>query len=153
MSENYQNQSRTADPGSPNDAASAASGGATERAAEFLKRGAEIARPMADLSAKNMEAFVGSAKLAGRTVEDLTRELSEYGRKTFDDAFAMARSFAEVKSPADLIRVQSQFAKAAFENAMAFSTHVSGTLTKVAGEVAGRAESSSSAEASDRDER
>jgi phasin family protein len=108
---------------------------------------------MADLSAKNMEAFVGSAKLAGRTVEDLTRELSEYGRKTFDDAFAMARSFAEVKSPADLIRVQSQFAKAAFENAMAFSTHVSGTLTKVAGEVAGRAESSSSAEASDRDER
>lgn len=94
-----------------------------------------------------------SAKLAGRAVESLTREVTEYGRKSFEDAFAMARSFAEVRSPADLIRVQSQFARTAFDNALTFSNKVTETLTKMAGEVAGPSTASSSAQPSEGGER
>ena len=65
----------------------------------------------------------------------------------------MARSFAEVRSPADLIRVQSQFARTAFDNAIAFSNKMSETLTKMAGEVAGPSSPSSSAGHSGGDER
>ncbi len=65
----------------------------------------------------------------------------------------MARSFAEVRSPADLVRVQSQFARAAFDNAMALSTNVSDTLTNMAGEVAAASVPSSSADHSGSDER
>lgn len=102
MSEHDRNRSPAADPESANDAGAAQFEGATRRTAEFLEQGADIAKPLADLGGQNMEAFVISAKLAGRTVESLTREVTEYGRKTFEDAFAMARSFAEVRSPADL---------------------------------------------------
>lgn len=153
MSEQDPKQSTGANAGSPNDAGGGASEAATDRIAEFLQRGAEMARPMTDLGAHNMEAFVASAKVAGRAAESLTREVTEYQRKTFEDAFAMARSFAEVRSPADLLRVQSQFAKAAFENAMAFSKNVSGTLTRIAGEAAGPAKPSPSADSSASDER
>ncbi len=152
MAEHDPRRSPGADAGRSNAGGSACEG-ATARAAEFLERGAEIAKPVADLAARNTEAFVVSCKLAGRAVESLTREVTEYGRKSFEDAFAMARSFAEVRSPADLIRVQSQFAKAAFDNAMAFSSNVSDTLTKMAGEVAERSVSSSSTNPSGSDER
>ena len=103
-----------------------------------------MTKPIADLGARNIESFVASAKLFGRAAESLTREVTEYGRKTFDDAFSMVRSLAEVRSPADLLRVQSQFAKAALDNAMVFSNSLSGTLTTMAGEVADPARPSSS---------
>ena len=144
MSEHDPVRNSGAKGGSPDDAVGAAFEGVTARTAEFLERGGDITKPMADLGAQNMESFVVSAKVAGRAVESLTREVTEYGRKTLDDAFVMARSVAEVRSPADLLRVQSQFAKAAFDNAMAFSNNVGGTLTILAGEVAGPAKPSSS---------
>ena len=109
--------------------------GATGRTTEFRERGADIAKPIADLGARNMEAFVVSCKIAGRAAESLTREATEYGRKTFEDAFAMARGLTEVRSPADLIRLQSRFARTAFDNAMAFSNNLTETLTEMAGEV------------------
>ena len=146
MAEHDPRRSPGADAGRGNESGGATFDRATGNAAEFLERGADIAKPMADLGARNMEAFVSSAKLAGRAVESLTREVTEYGRKSFEDAFAMARSFAEVRSPADLIRVQSQFARTAFDNAMAFSNNVSETLAKMAGEVAGSSTPSSSAD-------
>ncbi|OWK30009.1 phasin family protein [Sphingomonas mucosissima] len=145
MSEQDPKQSPGANAASLNDAGRAPSEAASARTAEFLERGAEMAKAVAELGAHNMEAFVASAKVAGRAAESLTREVTEYQRKNFEDAFAMARSFAEVRSPADLLRVQSQFAKAAFENAMAFSNNVRGTLTRIAGEAAGPAKPSPSA--------
>ncbi len=153
MAEHDPRRSPGADAGRSNHAGGAAFERAAGSTAEFLERGADIAKPMADLGARNMEAFVVAAKLAGRTVESLTREVTEYGRKSFEDAFAMARSFAEVRSPADLIRVQTQFARTAFDNAMAFSNNVTETLTKTAGEVAGPSAPSSSADPSGGGER
>lgn len=124
------------DPNQGTDApADAAPEPANARTAQFFRRGTELAKPMVDLSSRNMEAFAVSAKVAGRAVESLTQEVTEYGRKTFDNAFAMMRSFAEVRSPTDLLRVQGEFAKAAFDNAIAFSNNVSDRLTKTAGEV------------------
>ncbi len=153
MSEHDPHRSPGADARSFGNAGGAAFERATGSTAEFLEQGADIAKPMADLGARNMEAFVVSYKLVGRAVESLTREFTEYGRKSFEDAFAMARSFAEVRSPAEMVRVQSQFARAAFENAMAFSTNGTETLTKLAEEVAARSVSSSSADPSGSDER
>ena len=144
MAEHDPRRSPGADPGTSSDPGGASFDRPAGSTAEFLGQGADIAKPMADLGARNMEAFVVSAKLAGRAVESLSREVTEYGRKSYEDAFAMARSFAEVRSPADLIRVQSQFARTAFDNAMAFSRNVSETLTKMVGEVATPSASSSS---------
>ncbi len=137
MAEHDPRRSPGADAGRSTHTGGGAFEGGTAHTAEFLERGANIAKPIADLGAHNMEAFVVSAKLAGRAMESLTRDFAEYGRKSFEDAFVMARSFAEVRSPADLIRVQSQFARTAFDNAMAFSNNVTETLTKMAGQVAG----------------
>jgi hypothetical protein len=99
MSEQDPKQSPGANAAGLNDAGGAPSEAATARTTEFLERGAEMAKPMAELGARNMEAFVASAKVAGRAAESLTREVTEYQRKNFEDAFAMARSFAEVRSP------------------------------------------------------
>jgi hypothetical protein len=134
MPEHDPNQSRNAE--SPTNSGGAAFGAASAGTSEFLRRGADAVKPIADLGARNLEACVLSAKAAGRVVESVTREVTEYGRKAADDAFALARSFADVRSPDDLLRVQNQFAKAAFDNAMFFSKNVTEALRETADEVA-----------------
>jgi hypothetical protein len=146
MPEHDPNQSRNAE--STNESGGAAFGAASAGTSEFLRRGAEAAKPIADLGTRNLEACVVSAKVAGRVVESVTREVTEYGRKAADDAFALARSFADVRSPDDLLRVQSQFAKAAFDNAMFFSKNVTEALKETADEVVVQAKASSSTDPS-----
>ena len=128
--------SRSQNSGESSATGGAGLGGASAGTSEFPGRGPDAPKPMADLGARSVEAYALSAKVAGRVVESVTREVTDYGRKAAEDALALAKSFAEIKSPDDLLRVQSQFAKTAFDNAMAFSSNVTGALKQTADEAA-----------------
>ena len=134
MSQHDPNRSQNVEEPSPNGASGV--GGPSAGTSESVGRGPDATKPMADLGARSLEAYALSAKVAGRVVESLTREVTDYGRKAAEDALALAKSFAEIKSPDDLLRVQSQFAKTAFDNAMAFSSNVTGALKQTADEAA-----------------
>lgn len=100
---------------------------------ETLKRAVE---ELTELAQGNIEALLASSKAAARGIEQLGREAADYGRRSFEDASAALRSFAEVRSPADLFKLQSGYARSAFDGLVAEGSRISETMLKIAGEAA-----------------
>jgi phasin family protein len=110
-------------------------GDVNERAKAAVERSAKIVEELADLTRGNVEAIVASSKVAAKGVETLGQDAAEYGRKSFEEASAALKSFAEVKSATDLFKLQGDFARAAFDSAVAESARLSETMLKLAGDV------------------
>lgn len=111
-------------------------GDANERAKTVIERNTRLAEELTELGRGNVEAVVASTKVAARGIETIGQEVAEYGRKSFEDASAALKSFAEVKTPADFFRLQSEFARTQFDALVAESSKLSETVIKLAGEVA-----------------
>ena len=114
----------------------AAFGDVSERAKAATEKSAKIVEELADLTRGNVEAFVASSKIAAKGVETMSQDAAEYSRKSFEEASAVLKSFAEVKSATDFFKLQGDFARSAFDAAVAESARVSETVLKLAGEVA-----------------
>ena len=110
-------------------------GDVNERAKAAAERSAKIAEELADLTRGNVEALVASSKVAAKGFETLGQDAAEYGRKSFEEASAALKGFAEVKSATDLLKLQGDFARAAFDSAVAESARFSEALVKLAGDV------------------
>ncbi len=108
---------------------------ANQRGQVAMEKSARIVEEMADLARGNMEAFVASSKTAAKYVETLTQGAADYNRRSFEQASATLRSFAEVKSPTDFFRLQSEFARTQFDSMVAESARVSETVVKMTGDV------------------
>ena len=111
-------------------------GDVNERAKVAAERSAKIVEELADLTRGNVEAFVASSKIAAKGVEALSQDAAEYSRKSFEEASAALKGFAEVKSSTDFFKLQGDYARAAFDNAVAESARLSETVLKLAGDVA-----------------
>ena len=109
---------------------------ANDRAKTAMEKSAKIIEELAELGRGNVEAFVASSKVAAKGVESLSQDAAEYSRKSFEEASAALKGFAEVKSATDFFKLQGDFARAAFDAAVAESARVSETVLKLAGEVA-----------------
>ena len=118
------------------DRVQAAFGDVNARAKEAFERNTKVAEELTEFTKGNVEAFVASTKVAAKGAESLGQEVAEFGRKSFEDASAALKSFAEVKSPADLFRLQSEFARAQFDALVSESSKLSETMIKIAGDVA-----------------
>ena len=111
-------------------------GDVNERAKAAVERSAKIVEELTDLTRGNVEAIVASSKVAAKGVEALSQDAAEYGRKSFEEASAALKSFAEVKSATDFFKLQGDYARAAFDSAVAESARLSETMLKIAGDVA-----------------
>jgi phasin family protein len=110
-------------------------GDVNARAKTAIERNTRIAEEMTDLAKGNVEALVASTKLAAKGVEKIGRDVAEYNRKSFEDASAAIKGFAEVKSPTDLFRLQGDFARTQFDSVIAESSKLSETMIKLAGDM------------------
>ncbi|MGZ8998233.1 MAG: phasin family protein [Allosphingosinicella sp.] len=111
-------------------------GDVNERAKVAAERSAKVAEEFAELTRGNVEALVASSKIVAKGVESISQDAAEYSRKAFEEASATFRSFAEVKSPTDFFKLQGDYARAAFDSAVAESARLSETVLKLAGDVA-----------------
>jgi phasin family protein len=111
-------------------------GDVNERAKAAVERSAKIVEELADLTRGNVEAIVASSKVAAKGVETLSQEAAEYSRKSFEEASTALKSIVEVKSATDLFKLQGDFARAAFDSAVAESARLSEAMLKIAGDVA-----------------
>jgi phasin family protein len=111
-------------------------GDLNERAKNGVERSTRIVEEMTDLARGNVEAIVASSKVAARGIETLGQEAAEFSRKSFEEASATIRTFAEVRSATDFFRIQSEFAKSQFDSMVAESSKLSEAMLKLAGEVA-----------------
>lgn len=114
----------------------AAFGDVNERAKTAVEKSAKVAEELTELTKGNVEAIVASSKIAAKGVETLGQEAADYGRRSFEEASAALKSFAEVKSPTDFFKLQSDYARSTFDSFIAESTKTSETVIKLAGEVA-----------------
>jgi len=76
------------------------------------------------------------SKVAAKAVETLGQEAADYSRRSFEEASAALKSFAEVKSPTDLFKLQSDYVRSAFDSWVGQSSKSSEAVLKLAGEVA-----------------
>ena len=111
-------------------------GDVNERTKAAMERSARIVEELADLTRGNVEAVVASSKVAAKGVEVLGQDAAEYSRKSFEEASTALKGFAEVKSATDLFKLQGDFARAAFDSAVAESARFSETVLKIAGDIA-----------------
>lgn len=107
-----------------------------ERAKTHMEKGAKIVEELTELTRGNVEALVASSKLAAKGVEGLSQDAANFSRKSFEDASAAFKSFADVKSATDFFKLQGDFARSAFDAAVAQSARVSETVLKLAGDIA-----------------
>jgi phasin family protein len=114
----------------------AAFGDVNERAKTAIERNTRMAEELTELGRGNVEALVASTKVAAKGLETVGQELAEFGRKSFEDASQALKSFAEVKSPADFFRLQSEFVRSQFDATVAETSKMSEVMIKLAGEVA-----------------
>ena len=111
-------------------------GDVNERAQSAIERNTRFAEELTELGRGNVEAFVASTKIVAKSLETVGQEVAEFGRKSFEDASAAFKGFAEIKSPTDFFRLQSEFIRGQFDGAVAESSKLSETVLKLAGEVA-----------------
>jgi phasin family protein len=111
-------------------------GDVNERAKTAIERNTRFAEELTELTKGNVEALVASTKVAAKGVEKIGQEVAEMSRKSFEDASAALRGFADVKSPTDFFRLQSDFARSQFDMVVAESSRLSETMLKLAGQVA-----------------
>jgi len=114
----------------------AAFGDVNERAKTAMERNTRFAEELTELGRGNVEAMVASTKIVAKGLETVGQEVAEFGRKSFEDASAALRGFAEVKSPADFFRLQTEFVRSQFDNSVAETSKLSEVMIKLAGEVA-----------------
>lgn len=130
INEQFQQQAQAA-----TDQVRSAFGDINERAKTAMERSARLAEEMTDLSRGNMEAMIAASKAAARGVETLAHESADYGRRSFEEASNALKSFAEARSATDFFKLQSDYARQAFEGYVAETAKMSEQVLKLAGEV------------------
>ena len=106
------------------------------RAKTAFEKSSKLNEEMVELSKGNVEALIASAKIAAKAAESFGQEAAEYSKKNLESATAAFKSFAAVKSPTELFQLQSEYAKASFDSAVAEASKFSESMMKIVGEIA-----------------
>ena len=136
ISEGLQDMATVASPTETTAKAQAMFGEFSGRVTTAFEKSTKLSEEMVDFAKGNVEAVIASAKVAAKVGETLGQEAADYGKKNFETATAAFKSFATVKSPTELFQLQSQYAKASFDSAVAEASKLSESMMKFAGEIA-----------------
>lgn len=107
---------------------------ATQRSEEAVKRSRKAAEELADLYRGNIDAFVEAGKIAASGAQTLGQDLVAKSRDSLEQTANSVRSFAEAKSPTELLQLQSDFARTAFDRFVEESSALTESVVKLAGE-------------------
>lgn len=109
---------------------------ATERAKGAVEKSQKFFEDANEFGKGNIEALVESSKIAVRGFEAMGQDAAAYAKKSFEDATAAARTLSSVKSPTEFLKLQSDYARQAFDAMVQQTSHNTEALLKLAGEVA-----------------
>jgi phasin family protein len=107
---------------------------ATQRSEEAVKRSRKAAEELADLYRGNVEAFVEAGKIAATGAQSIGQDLFAKNRDGLEQTANRVRSFAEAKSPTELLQLQSDFARTAFDRFVEDSSALTESVVKLAAE-------------------
>ena len=107
---------------------------AAERGEEAVKRSRKAAEEFADLYRGNIEAFVEAGKIAATGAQTIGQDFVAKSRDGLEQSANSVRTFAEAKSPTELLQLQSDFARTAFDRFVEESSALTESVVKLAGE-------------------
>ena len=107
---------------------------ANERGQELAKKSQKVAEELADLARANVEAVVEAGRVATEGARSIGQDVVAKQRDSFEQAADAIRSLAEAKSPTEYLQLQSDYARASFDRAVAESSKLTESLVKLAGE-------------------
>ena len=90
-----------------------------DQAKTAVEKSQKLAAEMGDFGKGNIEAMVESSKIAAKGMETMGQDVAEYTRKSFEGMTATLKTMASVKSPTELFKIQSDYARSAFDAAIA----------------------------------
>jgi phasin family protein len=82
-------------------------------------------------SQANLEAFVKSGQIWSAGMQELTKQMATSAKASFDESVSTFKALSTVKSVKEAIDLQSTFAKAALEKAMAESNKLTDASIKL----------------------
>lgn len=106
-----------------------------ERATAAYAKSSKLAEESVEYHKANLEALVESTKLAAKNAETMGQDAAEFGRKSFESATAALKGFASAKTPTELFKLQSDYAKSSFDSLVAEASKASETWLKVTNEI------------------
>ena len=107
---------------------------ASQRGEEAVKRSRKAAEELANLYRGNIDAFVEAGKIAASGAQSLSQDIVAKSRDSLEQTATTVRSFAEAKSPTELLQLQSDFARTAFDRFVEESSALTESVVKLAGE-------------------
>ena len=107
---------------------------ASVRGEEAVKRSRKAAEEIADLYRGNLDALVEAGKIAATGAQSIGQDLATKSRDSLEQTANTVRSFAEVKNPTELLQLQSDFARTAFDRFVEDSSALTESFVKLAGE-------------------
>ena len=117
------------------DKAQAVFGDISARAKTAAEKGTKFVEELSELTKGNVEALVASGKIAAKGAEDFGAEAAAYSKASFEKTTGVFKSLATVKSPAELMQIQSEFAKSSFDSLIAESSKLTEAYVKFASDV------------------
>ena len=107
---------------------------ASVRGEETVKRSRKAAEEIADLYRGNLDALVEAGKIAATGAQSIGQDLATKSRDSLEQTANTVRSFAEAKNPTELLQLQSDFARTAFDRFVEDSSALTESFVKLAGE-------------------
>ena len=107
---------------------------ATGRGEELAKRSRKAAEELADITRGNVDALVESGKIVTSGAQSIGQQVLAKSRDNIDHAANTVRALAVAKTPADVLQVQSDFFRGAFDRLVEESATLTESFVKVAGE-------------------
>jgi phasin family protein len=107
---------------------------AGERSQELVKKTQKVTEELADLARANVEAIVEAGRVATEGARSIGQDVVATSREGVEQAADAIRSLAEAKSPTEYLQLQSDFARASFDRAVAETSKLTESLVKLAGE-------------------
>jgi phasin family protein len=108
----------------------------TAKSKEAVETSVKTLEEITAVTRGNVEAMIASAKVAAAGVEQVMGHLTEVSKKSFEDTTAHVKSLTSAKNPTELVQLQTEFAKAQWDVAVAEFSKLTETLVKLAGDVA-----------------
>lgn len=109
-------------------------GDAAGRSEEVAKRSRKAAEELADMYRGNLDAFVEAGRIAASGAQSIGQSIAAKSRDSVEQTADTVRSFAEAKSPTELVQLQSEYARSAFDRFVEDSSNLTESLVKLAGE-------------------
>lgn len=109
---------------------------ANEQTRSTMEKGKKVAEDMAEFGKGNVEAIVESARIAAKGLESFGKDGAAFARSRYESTAETVRAMASVKSPTELMQLQADYFRTAFDAVVAEASRTTEASLKLAGEIA-----------------